>query len=879
MLPIITRHRLSGFAWALLAAPLWLAAAPRAAGLAPVLFRQPFHESPVHGGPDDLLSIGGSRLAQGDRVVYRSTEQLDVLPTHPAEVPGWSGADLGLADVVSYANVPNALVVRLPPAIRGGRVYALWVVTAQGEWSAAVRINDPRPLWASPAFAYQSARIGTLPRYLKIVGRNLRPTPGAATEIRLEGPTNIVLRAQSAGATLDDYAARAALPARLPAGVYRIMVRCDGSNWVPLERQSFEVRPDPPAPREFHVEDAAFGKCAPNDGVDDTGCIRRAVAAAARAGGGEVRLGPGIWTLSERALDPPDGIVLPRGVSLAGAGPRETILSQAADGTYRAGRATFTLLGHNVVRNIDFRDERVYSPDHLDTQLLRLGPSVRTADTPGSVDDVVITNNTFDRPSAAIGNAGLAIRRLIVSGNEFGAYRIGVELSGNRYDVTHRFAIEDSVIADNRFEPGSYFAPQIRQGTIASELGAATRVDFSGNTANGASRRHLYPGGGPHGWRAAFFWHMNDNLEMMLVSQNSATCTGDEVGDGEAISYDNNANTFALPSTETVLEASADGVTVAGPLVGRQNDRDVNVDDYYLGHWIQVGEGPGLGQARKITAYARDPVRGSIAFHVEPAWDVVPEPGRTRINIGREYWQVLTIANTVDHRKPLCAKSNPSRVGGGLIGMWAQSADSVMAGNVQHDTDGIVFRQHYNAEERGCAQCARETSYIDFLEIRDNLIDGEYAWDDDCSSSGVMGSLAAAPTSSAPATVGYGLSISHNLIRHADGRQGGAISMVPTWFEGPAPHRWPLVADVLIDHNVIEGFDAPPGRACPGTRPHERTAISLGTSSLVRGAVLYANTCADARRPVDSREDQATRVCPAEGTAACGCAPARTAPR
>ena len=51
---------------------------------------------------------------------------------------------------------------------------------------------------------------------------------------------------------------------------------------------------------------------------------------------------------------------------------------------------------------------------------------------------------------------------------------------------------------------------------------------------------------------------MNDSHEMLLISGNSASCTGDKAGDGEAIALDNNANTFGLSAASPVLAATQD---------------------------------------------------------------------------------------------------------------------------------------------------------------------------------------------------------------------------------------------------------------------------------------------------------------------------------
>jgi len=845
----------------------------------PLLYHQPAYESPIRGEPDDLLLIPGYGFSDDDQVVYQAIDGGKDELRHPSRIPAQSTATIGIVEVVSTSNIPYSLTVRLPKTMRQRQAYAMWVVTRSQEWSKSVRINDARPLWLSPVFVYSTTSVASLTRYLKIVGRNLESAPDETTKVRLLGPAEVILTAGRAAvdeAALDHYVALVNLPSKLIPGAYRVQVKRDRSGWIDLSGQLLEVRPDPPRLPEFKVDAPAFGGCKADDGLDDVGCVVRAIAAAEAVGGGTVTFGPGTWNLSELTMSQPNGIVVPRGVNLRGAGKLETTILQNADGRPLPAKATFTLLGRNIVEGMTFRDAHVYGPEYVNNTFLQLGPAqgegapVPSAQS-ASVDDVVITQNIFDRPNVAIKDGGLPIARLFVTYNEFGAYRSALELAGNRFLVNDKFGIDDSVIAHNLFKPGSYLATDIRQGTMASELGASLRVDFSHNTADGTATDRLYSINDARGWRAAFFWHLNNNQEMMLVSQNAATCTGDKAGDGEAISYDNNANTFGLPRAEVVLRATAASITVSGPLAARQNGRDIRIGNYYQGHWIQVGEGPGLGQVRKISSYHEDAGSDTVTFQVSPNWDVVPVEGKTRINVGREFWQVYTVANMIDHRKPLCQKSNRTDPKGGGIGMWAQTADSAIDGNRQYDTDGIDFRQHYNAEEDACRECGRETSYVDFLEIHGNLIDGEYAWQDDCSSSGVFGSVAAGPTRSPPPTVSYGVSIAHNTINRADGRRGGAISLMPTWYEGPSPNRWPLVSNVLIYHNALSGLDAAPARFCAGAGAHARTGISLGASALVWHSVLYSNSCSNARRPLDIKESDVVKVCPPDVGPTCEC--------
>ena len=212
----------------------------------PLLYHQAAYESPVRGDPDDLLLIAGYGFSGGDQVIYQAVNEGGGT-VHPSEPPRQSTAESGIAEVVSYLNVPYSLTVRLPQSMRAKQTYEMWVRTAQGEWSDAVKINDARPLWFSPAFVYASQPVASLPRYVKVVGRNLEPMPDGTTEVRLSGKTALTLKAEPApadAAALDYYVALAYLPARLTPGSYRIQVRRGHLEWVEVPGQTLEVRPD-----------------------------------------------------------------------------------------------------------------------------------------------------------------------------------------------------------------------------------------------------------------------------------------------------------------------------------------------------------------------------------------------------------------------------------------------------------------------------------------------------------------------------------------------------------------------------------------------------------------------------------------------------------
>ena len=850
----------------------------------PTLYLQPAFQSPVRGDPGDLLLLPGFGFSASDKVVYRAIDDTTSLPQTPSDLPAVATAETGVAPVVSAANVPYSLTVLLPAAMRKDQSYIFWVRTNGGEWSEPVRINDARPLWISPAYVRATQTTASLPRYLKVIGRNLQPTGGSVTQVRLKGPETLILpasREPPGSSALEHYVARVHLPPTLTRGNYLIEISRDGSSWVPLDGQSLEVLPNLPRAPEFPVSRPDFGGCQADDGRDDTSCVVSAIQAAAVAGGGTVVFGPGTWDLaspSQNGVVAGEGIVVPDRVNLIGSGASVTRIQRHPTWQSTTANAAFTLLGHNVVRGFTFRDVQIYQPTDRGGPFIKLGENFQRASTTDpkaeqTVDDIIITENIFDGTLVAIADDGLPISRLFLTYNEFGAYQSALELAGKRFNMQYKFRLDDSVIAYNTFKPSSYLELSNKLGPIATEIGAGHRVDFSHNTADGSSVDYLYSIRDARGWRAAFFWHMNGSHEMLLVSQNVATCTGDKLGDGEAFAFDNNANTFAFDSARTVLGASTDTVTVRGPLQAVQNGRDVTTENYYLGHWIQVGEGPGVGQVRKIYSYQINALGDRVTFKVSPQWDVIPVPGNTRIVAGREFWQVYTVANTVDHRTPLCQKSNRSAKKGGVISIWAQTADSALEGNRQFDSDGILLQNLYAAYDSRCGVgCQSRTNFINSVEIRGNIIDGEYDWADDCSSSGILASLAASPTpQSPPPIVDYGLTISHNTITRADAWRGGAIALTATWFQGPEPRQWPLVNNALIFHNMLLGLAGPPARACRGELPHARTGISLSGSSLVAHTVLYANTCGTAPRRLAARAEQFVSVCPNGAEPSCEC--------
>jgi hypothetical protein len=857
----------------------WCAAPPEARAAAPVLFRTAGYQAPVRGDPDDLLLLAGTGFQASDRVVYAAADD-NSAGAHPDHVPGSSTAQSGTAPIVSRPDSDHAITVQLPAQMQLGRPYHLWVVTPQDEWSASVTINDPRPLWFSPAYSWSTASIPGLGRSIRVMGRSLSTAYAALSQLRLRGPATYVLpiaAPEAAVRALPLYVAAAVLPARLAPGAYTVSIRRNNGDWIDVPAQKFVVRADPAPAALIRLDDSAFGGCRADDGVDASRCLAAAITAAARGGGGNIVIPAGSWRLSGAAGSAADGFVLPPGTNLLGAGAGRSIIERIDVLQPQSRVALLTLTGRNTVSGLTFRDTAHFTSMADARPVIRLGPEANVAAVPATsaaqIADVVIADNQFDRVGKAVSDEGQwPLVRLIVSGNVFAAFGEALYLGGGARPGAP-FRVDDSVIRGNRFIPGSLIDVANRQGTIASEVGAADRLDFSANIADGADTRGLDHPGDQKGFRAAFFWNMQNNVERVLVSRNRISCSGDKVGDGEALSFDSNGSRTGFAGAPAVGEAGPDWVRVRDARLLDSTGQSLPRETFYLGQWVQVVGGPGLGQVRRIVAY-RETADGTVTLQVAPQWDVVPAPAASRVQVAREMWQAAIVDNDIESGPPSCARSNLTDKASGRIVLWLPSADSAVEGNVQHDSSGIVFRQAYQATTASCPSCFNVSTFQSALEIRNNRIDGEYDWSSDCSQSGITGDYNASPTpESPPSVLGFGVAISHNSITHADGLRGGAVDFTPSWYTGPAPGHWPLVENPLIFHNDLRDIDG----AAPRPLCHyggRRIGIQLGEADNVTNAVLYSNRCQNVATALHDGGSATIRLCPAGATASCEC-PAR----
>ncbi len=834
-----------------------------------------FLQSPVAVEPGGLLLLSGSGLKAQDRVAYLRLRPGDSTPPAPAAWFGLPDSLAGFAEIVSVGDTPHSLVVRVPETLDPDATYALSVFADGAAYSNPVLVNDPRPLWFTPSEWRRTDRSGAAT--LRIVGRNLGPRYSRQMRIRLEGARTVPLptaRLWSRSPIVADYVLAGVLPASLPAGDYSVAVSVDGVRWVSVPDQRLHVGQSSSASASVSLGDAGFGACRPDDGRDDSRCLSEALTHLAAIGAGTLRIGAGTWDLlegNEAQLSAHEGLVVAEGIDLIGAGATRSRIVRHAGWLDGPASPVLTLTGRNTLRGLHFDDKR--SP----AQRSRSGPTVRfgqlfyrgRAERKRMVEDLQILECRFTGGRHAMADAGLPLRRITIEDNEIRADDVGLWLGGNSRNLQDTFALQDAVVRRNRFFPGQSHDPARGTGSIATVIGAATRLDFSENVADGSASLRL-PGDSTSGWRAAFFSHLLGEQDRVLIAGNFASCSGDQAGDGEAIALDNNHNSFAYDSVRSVIAASPGSVKVAGPLRTRQRGQQIVKDSFYVGHWLQIVDGSGVGQSRRVESYSTDSDSDETSWHVAPAWETPPVPGHSRVQVARVMWQVYIVGNEIDHRSPLCANRRGPSGQGGRIAIWAQTSDSVVAGNVQHGADGILWLQNYRPQ--AIAGMAAGSSLFQYhLLIAGNKVFGERYLDSNCSQSGVQGWFGLPPGfEGVSPTLSYGVQISGNEIRSADGLGAAAITIQPGWAEGRRPQRSRLVRQTIVDRNEISGL---PDRAAGGTCDRTdlgRAAISIAGRQSVFGTVLSGNRCGGAG--FRDTGESTRSLCRAKAALDCGCA-------
>lgn len=240
--------------------------------------------------------------------------------------------------------------------------------------------------------------------------------------------------------------------------------------------------------------------------------------------------------------------------------------------------------------------------------------------------------------------------------------------------------------------------------------------------------------------------------------------------------------------------------------------------DFFSNHWVQIVDGPGVGQAREITSYTTG--GGQVAFTVTPAWDV-PPTSSSRLIVTREVWQSYVVDNTVDNTGCELNPSHPeweTRPESGEISLWATMADSAVEGNVQTATDGIILQVNYSIPNPGGLP---DQNAKTFVEVRGNMIVDEVNYGSYCSWSGIAVNYGAyneppnpndPPLPNLAPILAYGVSIGRNTLDHTDALRGGAIVIENGGF--PPDAGYPMVVNALIHNNVVQNLDNDPPCSC-----------------------------------------------------------------
>ncbi|MFT3775306.1 MAG: hypothetical protein QM820_58910 [Minicystis sp.] len=280
----------------------------------------------------------------------------------------------------------------------------------------------------------------------------------------------------------------------------------------------------------------------------------------------------------------------------------------------------------------------------------------------------------------------------------------------------------------------------------------------------------------------------------------------------------------------------------------------------YVGRWLRVDYGPGLGQARKITAV--EDAGTAIKFTVTPDFDVIPVAGLSRVIIGNQVWQAYFVDNHVDNAcsipvtsacpSPGCCPSgcasDESCLAGrcvatgspfyhyynpGLIGLGSASVDVAIDSNHLIDTSGLSINPRY-IERPSLTRDVLEQYPDYFVEVRGNRIEGIFGGSqisDNHYGSGIeifgrsgTQSSAGAPLRN-PNIPGFGISVSHNVLVGATltklgYAQGISAGVALELKQPPDQSRSPMCLDTIVFANEIGGSST----GAPGV-----AAISNGT--------------------------------------------------
>jgi hypothetical protein len=352
----------------------------------------------------------------------------------------------------------------------------------------------------------------------------------------------------------------------------------------------------------------------------------------------------------------------------------------------------FSLYGNNVVRNLSLSQA-----DSID-QTFSL--------TWIHDNNVTVTKNAFSSCYNGVLIDNYDYQNTVLTLNDFACGTSGVGFNS---------VLVDSVIDGNRFWPGSWYSAAVGGG-------AGMRLDISSNSFP-TTNPYNYPTFGPSvgiGMELAG----SSPSENVLIAQNDMPCVGLGAQNGQtqgnAIILDGSGGTpVPFYSVRPVVAASPTQVSITSP---PSETNPAFPSTYpYIGQWLRIVYGTGLGQSRKITQAT---VSGdTFTFTVDPAFDVTPDTS-SNVSLLAQYVQANIVDNISDASCSLVSPF-PWNSQAGNIAMGGATSDCAVEGNQLTHTGGILATNHFDdlrRDDGSFIETAQTSQY--FLEIRSNKIDG-----------------------------------------------------------------------------------------------------------------------------------------------------------
>lgn len=210
---------------------------------------------------------------------------------------------------------------------------------------------------------------------------------------------------------------------------------------------------------------------------------------------------------------------------------------------------------------------------------------------------------------------------------------------------------------------------------------------------------------------------------------------------------------------------------------------------------------------------------------VSPPFGVTPVVGESRIIVSQQAWQMYLVDNSVDNQ---CSQGLADYTllhwNGGTLGFFGSAADSVIDSNEQQHTAGILVSSQYVADDSFTLAPYQSSQY--FIDVRGNSIVGSFGGTggqvnaQNKTGSGILllgqivhynANHAIVPTDD---HLGFGVSVSHNLLRDAALTEPVASNHV--WAlgaaTGGAPEGealMPAYDDTLIYRDQVSNVPAP----------------------------------------------------------------------